>query len=155
MNTRKDKESSPIPPPESLFLLPSLKAPSRSSRFLLSHSEASLAAVVAKKSRSVWLHRSSANSSAILVRSLPRVGSGSFLVSSKTVVQRVFVATLAFPLRAVPKQMLMSLDLILAPPTAGVRASSGPRKVLSCQAVPRLLEVLGGTNQSKTVISTR
>ena len=44
---------------------------------------------VARKSRIAWLHRSSANSSAILVRSLPRVGPGSFLVSSRTVAQRV------------------------------------------------------------------
>jgi len=95
--------------------------------------------VVARKSRSAWLHRSSSNSSAILVRSLSRVGPGNFLVSSKTVV------LLAFPLRAVLKQMLTSLNLIMAPPTAGVRASSGPRKVLSCQAVSRLeLVEVGG-----------
>jgi len=62
----------------------SLNSASCSSRPLSSHSEASLApssttggpavfptSVVARKSGSAWLHRSSANSSAILVRSCP------------------------------------------------------------------------------------
>jgi len=139
------KESPPIPPPEPL------KAASRSSRSLLSRSEISLAAAPAasatggpavlpdvccgKEIEKRRLHYSSANSSAFLVRSLPRVGPGSFPVSSKAVVQRVFCW---LSLRAVLEQMLTSLNLILAPPTAGVQASSSPRKVLSCQAEPRL-----------------
>ena len=65
-----------------------------SSRSLFSHSEASLAApspssatggsdvlptsVVARKTKTAWLHRSSASSSAILVRSRPRELSGLF-----------------------------------------------------------------------------
>ena len=76
-----------------------------SSRSLFSHSEALLAApspssatggpdvlptsVVARKTRTAWLHRS-ASSSAVLVRSLPRVGPGSYLASPKTAAQRDF-----------------------------------------------------------------
>jgi len=48
--------------------------------------------------------------------------------------------------------MLTSLNLILAPPTAGVRTSSGPRKVLSCQAVPHLELVEAG---GKALVGTR
>ena len=48
--------------------------------------------------------------------------------------------------------MLASLNLILAPPTAGVRALSGPRKLLSCQGVPRLELVEAG---GKALVGTR
>jgi len=48
--------------------------------------------------------------------------------------------------------VLTSLNLILAPPTAGVRASSGPRKVLSCRAVPRPELVEAG---GKALVGTR
>ena len=53
-------------------------------------SQVGLASVIARKTRTAWLHRSSASSSAILVRSRPRVGPGSFLVSSRTAAQRGF-----------------------------------------------------------------
>jgi len=46
--------------------------------------------VVARKTRTAWLHRSSASSFVMLVWDLPRVGPGSFLVFSRTVPQRVF-----------------------------------------------------------------
>ena len=102
VNTRKDKESLPNPP-EPLFLLPQscepfLAFPTVPLRGLAAPVSSVTGgpavlptSVVARKSRSAWLHRSSANSSAILVRTLPRIGPGSFLVSSKAVVQRVFV----------------------------------------------------------------
>jgi len=48
--------------------------------------------------------------------------------------------------------MLTSLNLILAPATAGVRASGGPRKGLSCQAMPRLELVEAG---GKALVGTR
>jgi len=95
--------------------------------------------VVARKSRSAWLHHSSANSSAILVRSLPRVGPRSFLVTSKTVVQRVYCWLFhcgQFLNRC------SSLNLILAPPRAGVRASSGPCKVTYCPVRQPRLELV-------------
>ena len=141
MNKRKNKRRSAYSPTPSRSPS-SLKAASRSSRSLLSHSEISLAAasassatggpavlptyVVARESRSAWLHRSSADSSTILVRPLPRVGPGSLLGSSKTGL------LLTFPLRAV-EQMLASLNLVLAPPTAVEWPTQGT--VLSGSAV--------------------
>jgi len=43
-----------------------------------------------EKSRIAWLHRSSAKSSATLARSLPHTWPECFLVSSRTVAQKVF-----------------------------------------------------------------
>ena len=126
----------------------SLKNASCSSRSLYSHPEASLASpspspatggpdvlptsVVARKTRTVWLHRSSASSSAILVRPRPRVGPGSFLVSSRTAAQRVFCW-----LRHWGKflERFTGLDAVLAPPAFHVRASGRPLEVLSGKAM--------------------
>jgi len=108
MKVKGKEKQHPSPPRHSLPNLSSssLLSQIRSSCSLASHSEASLAAsssysatggpdvrptsVVAKNWSTAWLHRSSASSSAMLVRSRRRVGPGSFVVSLRTVVQRVF-----------------------------------------------------------------
>jgi len=101
----KGKDNRKMPPPDRGKQIDRLLHPSqpcsssaicarRSSRSLFSHSEASLSAssstsatggpvvlptsVVARKSKVVLLHRSSAKSSTTLVRSLPWTGLGSF-----------------------------------------------------------------------------
>ena len=88
------------PPPASPRPLPTMRVaprvPCSPSLVALSPSSATggpdvlRTSVVARKTRTTWLHRSSASSSAILVWSRPRVGPGSFLVSSRTAAQRVF-----------------------------------------------------------------
>jgi len=87
-------------------------------------------AVVARKPRIAWLHRSSANSSATLVRSLVWFGPGCFLVSSRTVAQRVFCWL--FHCGQFLKR-LASLDLELVP--ALVPGLPVVHWVLSCEAV--------------------
>jgi len=89
------------PPPPAVPL--SLISPSRSSRSLSSASLAVPSAspatggpavlptsVDSKKSRTACLHRSSVGSSGIFVWPRPRVGPGSFLVSSRSAALRVF-----------------------------------------------------------------
>ena len=141
-NRRKSAYSSP--PPELLFLaFPTAPLRGLAGRCscVFCHQCACrpLDVCCSENSKSAWLHRSSANSSVILVRYLPQIGPGSLVQDG-----RPEGLLLAFPLRAVLEQMLASLNLILASPTAGVRASSGPRKVLSCQTVPRLELVEAG-----------
>ena len=86
-----------------------LNSASLSARSLSFHSDASLAStspspatggpdvlptsVSAKNSSTAWLHRSSRSSSAMLVRSLLRVGPGSLFVSFRTVAHRVFAGS--------------------------------------------------------------
>ena len=78
-------------------------------------SDASLAvsSVVARKPRIAWLYRSPANSSADLVRSLPRVGPelpGLFRDGCPEGL------LLALPLRAVFEEVFANLDFVLASP---------------------------------------
>jgi len=116
----------------------------RSSCSLASHSDASLAAsssslaaggpdvrpasVVARNVSTAWLHRWSASSFAILVLSRPRVGPGSFLISSRTVAQSLLLTP---PLGAVLEKVLPRLDLVLAPPAGGVGSAGGPCEILA------------------------
>ena len=78
-----------------------------------------------KKSRIAWLHRSSANSSAVAVWS-----PSGFL--------------LALPLRAVLEEVLSSLGFVLAPSARGVRTSCCPLKIPAGEAVSHLELVEAG-----------
>ena len=72
-----------------------------------------------------------ASNSAILVRSRPRVGSGSSLVSFNGCLEGFLLAP---PLGAVLEKMFTGLD-VLAPPAFCVRASGRLLEVLSGKAV--------------------
>jgi len=72
----------------------------------------------------------------MLVRSLPLVGPGSFFVSSRTVVHRVFCWL--FHWGQFLQKMLPGLDAILALLAGGVGAACGLGQVLFGQAVARL-----------------
>jgi len=85
--------------------------------------------VCEEESSTAWLHRSSASSSAMLVRSLPRVGPGSFLASPRTIVPEGLL--LASPLGAVLEKLLPGLDTVLAPPAGGVRSACSPSQILA------------------------
>jgi len=155
VNTRKDKESPPILPPP-LFLLPQSCEPSLASptvplrglagryfyvcchRWACRPSDVCCSEEIEKRLTAPLVGKQPRNLGAVLAPGWAR----GLLVSSKTVVQRVFCCG----------QFLNRCNLIPAPPTAGVRASSGPRKVLSCQAVPRLELVEAG---GKALVGTR
>ena len=81
--------------------------------------------VFARKTRTAWLHCSSASSSAILVRSRPRVAGASWSLLRR--LHRGFL--LASTLRAVLGQAC--LDAVLAPPALHVRAIATSRRTVS------------------------
>jgi len=91
---------------------------------------------VARKSRIAWLHRSSVNSSAILVRYLLQQGPVAFWSPPGRAASSVGSSTAGSSWRG--------LDLVLAPPTRGIWASRGPLKILAGEAVSRLELVEAG-----------
>ena len=118
-----------------------LSSANLSARSLSSDSDASLASpssspaaggtdvlttsVFARNSSTAWLHRSSASRSAMLVRG----GTGELPRLLQDARPQGFL--LASPLEAILKKMLPGLDVVLAPPAGGVRASGGPRQILA------------------------
>jgi len=68
--------------------------------------------VVARKTRTAWLHHSSASSSTILVRSRPRSGPGAFWPFLRRLPRGLLLAS---PLRAVLEQVFSGLYAVLTP----------------------------------------
>ena len=156
MNTRKDRESPPIPPPppEPLFLLPQsceqfLAFPTVPLRglagrcFYISCQRCACRPPDICCSEEIEKRLAAPLVGEQLPRSWCGPCPGSFLVSFKTVAQGVF-CWLFHCGQFLDRCSRVRILYWAPPPTAGVRASSGPRKVLSCQAVPRLGPVEAG-----------